>query len=113
MTQIREKEIAQIKRVGRPPKRPTPSLPFQTILKIRDVMCEAANNAPDEIKLRRVMSFQDVIEELNEAVGRFFAIGYELADGIEIVKNLGLNLTDSEIKNILLQSQLRYESNTL
>jgi hypothetical protein len=99
----------QIKR-GRPPKRPTPSLPFQTILKIRDVMIEAANTAPDEVKLQREISFEEIVEELNEAVGRFFSVGYGLSDGIGIIKELGLNLSESEINNILVQAQVRYKS---
>jgi predicted nuclease with TOPRIM domain len=74
------------------------------------LVLDAAKNAPDEVKLRREMSFQKVVEELSEAVGRFFAIGYGLADGVEIVKSLKLNLTESEIKNILIQAQLRYEN---
>jgi hypothetical protein len=80
------------------------------MLKIRDVMLEAASNAPDEVKLQRRMPFEEVVEELNESVGRFFDAGYGFADGVEKVKGLGLGLTESEIKNILIQAQLRYET---
>jgi hypothetical protein len=111
MTQIKaEEERARVNRIGRPPKRPTPKLSLQSLLKIRGVISDAAKNAPDEVKLQREMSFPEVAEELSEAVGRFFAIGYGLADGVEIVKSLKLNLTESEIKNILIQSRLQYEN---
>jgi hypothetical protein len=108
--QIREKSRDPVKRIGRPPNRPTPSLPFEAILKIRNAMLEAANNAPDEVRLQREMPFEEVVEELNEVVGNFFSIGYRLADGVEVIKSLNLPLTDSEVKNILIQSQLRYKS---
>jgi hypothetical protein len=105
--QIEEKNI---KRIGRPPKRPAPSLSFQNILKIRNVLIEATKNTPEAVKLQRKISFEESLEELNESVGRFFAAGYDLADGVAMVQNLGLHLTDAEIKSILVQAQIRYMS---
>jgi hypothetical protein len=102
-------KINEPKRIGRPPKRPTPNLSFEAVLKIRDVMLKAVHEAPEEIKLKREMSFQDVVEELHEAVGRFFSTGYGLSDGVRVIQELNLNLTDAEIKSVLLQANLRHE----